>query len=279
MTNFISGPFISELLADNAGGQDVDVEGDRNISKADEFIDSNAPNGRAFTPDADGTLIKTNPTPGTPDIACFAEDTIILTNNGEIPVTDLQPGDRIPTYDSGAQTLLGLCKIHVTVGDLLRTPELRPVRLDPHLCPGAESILLSPAHCVLHRSAKAEAYFADPEVFLQARHFEKAGLAQTEIPRMGVSYYQLLFQDHALVLANGVWSESYFNSSGNKDSDHMSQDWRFVENVTLGNTPHAKSARQILRWDEALLLLRDLKAKKPERAPLAPVKMRRRLQG
>ena len=72
MADFLNGIFISEILADHAGGQAVDVDGDGNTNKADEFIEmgnaSGAPisldgyelwsetNGLLFAFDADDVL-------------------------------------------------------------------------------------------------------------------------------------------------------------------------------------------------------------------------------
>ncbi len=68
MADTVNGLFISELLADNAGGQAVDTDGDGNTNKADEFIEiqntSGSPmslDGFALWSEANGELFSFGP--------------------------------------------------------------------------------------------------------------------------------------------------------------------------------------------------------------------------
>lgn len=227
-----------------------------------ESIDSNAPNGVAFARDATGTFVETTPTPGVPDVACFAEDTMILTRSGERCVADLRPGDLIPTYDHGNLPLLGICRLHLSAADLLRTPSHRPLMIDKALFGAQQGIRLSPAHCLLYSSAYGEALFASSQVLLRARHLQAAGLARAAIPHGGVTYYHLLFEDHALVLANGYWSESFLNDARcNTDTHADMAAWDLMEGVTLASTRSVGAARLILRRYETLMLVDAVQAR------------------
>ena len=221
-----------------------------------ESINSNAPNGTAFARDSNGTFVETTPTPGTPDVACFAEDTMILTKFGEKCVSALRPGDMIPTYDHGNQPLLGICTLHLSPAELLRTPAHRPLTVDRTLFGAQRDIRLSPAHCLLYGSAYGEALFASAQVLVRARHLEAAGLARSAIPPGGVTYYHLLFEDHALVMANGYWSESFLNVDGCDTDAHANAAlWEFGTGVTLQTARCRHAARIILRKYEALMLV------------------------
>ncbi|MEO0668384.1 MAG: Hint domain-containing protein [Pseudomonadota bacterium] len=372
MADFLNGIFISEILADNAGGQAVDVDGDGNTNKADEFIElgnasgapvslagyelwsetngelfafgagdtiapggtatvvgnyeggnsgeffdaglaengnfipdgegtkfdsiflvntntgeyivlsygdppqtptlpsgfpgttqvgtgetinSNAPNGTAFARDANGNLIETTPDPGTPGVACFTQGTMILTRHGERPVEALRPGDSLPTYDSGMQVLVGVCAQHIPAAALLRDPSLRPLRVGGAVLDQPDDILLSPAHCLLFQSPKAEMLFASREVLVRARHLETAGHARSELPRGGVTYHHLLFARHELVLADGFWSETYLNTGTSADDVATGAAWHTQGNQPLHSVPHTQSARRILRGYEAAVLM------------------------
>ena len=372
MADFLNGIFISEILADNAGGQAVDVDGDGNTNKADEFIelgnasgaptsldgyelwsetngllfafdaddvlnaggtatvvgnyaggdsgefydaglaengnfipdgegnkfdsiflvdtntgeyivlsygnppraptlpngftgttqvgtgesiDSNAPNGTAFARDANGNLIETTPDPGTPGVACFTQGAMILPRHGERPVETLQPGDSLPTYDSGMQVLVGVCAQHIPASALLRAPTLRPLRVAGAALGLSGDILLSPAHCLLFQSPKAEMLFASREVLVRARHLETVGHARSELPRGGVTYHHLLFARHELVLADGFWSETYLNTGTGADDIAAGADWQTNGDQPLRSVPHARAARRILRSYEADVLM------------------------
>lgn len=399
MADFLNGVFISEILADNAGGSAVDVDGDGNANKADEFIEfgnvsgapisldgyevwsqkngqlyafgpgdvlndgeaatvvgnytgtppagfysagipengnflpdgegqkydsiflvdtatgdyivlsygkpprapvlpagfpgtnrigsgesvnSNAPNGAALARDANGVLIETTPTPNVPNIACFAEDTVILTRHGERPVADLRPGDMIPTYGHGMQRLLGVCSSHISPDTLLRAPSFRPLTVDSELFGAQLGIRLSPAHCMLYTSPYAEALFASAQVLLPARHLQAAGFAHPSIPRNGVTYHHLLFADHTLVMANGMWSETLLNTDGSGTDAHSNMSmWTFDKGITLENVRHRHSVRPVLRRYEALVLLDRLRARKTERqtpSVAAPLEFERVVQ-
>ena len=223
---------------------------------AGESINSNAPNGTAFARDTNGNFTETTPTPGTPDIACFTGATMILSRHGEMPVSELRPGDKVPTYDHGMQPILGICTQHIPARDLLRVPGHRPLTVDGALFGARNSVVLSPAHCLLYSSPFAETLFACPQVLLSARHLEAAGLARSGIPRPGVTYYHLLFADHELVLANGIWSESYLNTPVSARDGHAeTAQWAFVDGAALHTTRHAHAARPVLRRYETMLLL------------------------
>lgn len=51
MADQLNGIFISELLADNAGGQAIDTDGDGNTNKSDEFIELQSTNGSPMSLD------------------------------------------------------------------------------------------------------------------------------------------------------------------------------------------------------------------------------------
>ena len=388
MADFLNGLFISEILADNAGGQAVDVDGDGNTNKADEFIElgnasgapvslagyelwsekngqlfafgatdtlnpgeaatvvgnyaggnsggfydaglaengnfipdgegqkfdsvflvdtntgeyivlsygqppraptlpngfpgttqvgsgesinSNAPNGTAFARDANGNLVETTPTAGTPGVACFTQGSMILTRHGERAREALQPGDSLPTYDSGMQTLRAICAQHIPAAQLLRVPSLRPLRVGGALFGQSGDILLSPAHCLLLHAPKAELLFAHREVLVRARHVEQLGHARAELPRGGVTYYHLLFDRHELVLADGYWSETYLNTGSDADKIARDAGWQTHETLSIDTARHSHAARRILRSHEAEVLLEGAARPRPHAQPVRHV--------
>lgn len=224
-----------------------------------ESIHSTTPNGVAFGRGASGKFIETTPAQKMSNMACFAEDTIILTNRGEIPIADVHPGDRIPTYDVGTQTLLGVCRKHFSPGQLLQSPSLRPLTLDHTLFGGDAPLRVSPGHCTLYRSTKAETLFTEAGVLLRGEDLQDAGFARMEIPRTGVTYYHLLFKNHVLVFANGIWSESYYNTPELQENSDWDLQWSMIPGMSLANTRHERPARTTLRKHEAMVLLKGLK--------------------
>lgn len=236
-----------------------DFPGTTNVGSG-ESMQTTGPNGVAFARNANGDFEHTTPTPNTPDIACFSADTVILTRMGEKPVSALRPGDLIPTYDNGHQPLLGICALHLSAGELLRNPTLRPLVVDGRVLQSDKQIRLSPAHALMFTSAFAETLFASAQVLLRARHLQNAGLARSEIPRHGVTYYHLLFGDHELVMANGFWCESYFHSRvAEFETDFPRGNWSFASEVALETCAPMQAARPVLRNHEAMVLIDSLR--------------------
>ncbi len=146
------------------------------------------PPSRVFAAAADGrggTLLTV--------VACFAAATRIATPHGEMPVELLRPGDAVLTPD-GPRRLVWTGRSRVAA------PELRPVRI----AAGAlgrgrprRDLLLSPEHALLDGALlrPAAAWLGRPGI--------------TRDPAGVIDYHHVALARHDLLLAEGVWAESY----------------------------------------------------------------------
>ena len=149
---------------------------------------------------------------GPQGVICFTEATRLRTPDGDRPVEELQPGDRVITRDDGAQEVLWVGSSHITGARLHVHPELRPIRIRAealgHALPDGE-LVVSPQHRVLIRSPEAMVLFNTDEVLVAAADL----LNDRSITRLGalrgLTYYHLLLTRHQVVWANGVASESF----------------------------------------------------------------------
>jgi hypothetical protein len=145
-------------------------------------------------------------------IVCFTAGTRIMTARGPVAVEELLPGELVLTRDNGAQPLRWVGQRHLSYNELLARPALQPVRIGPGAL-GAEgperSMLVSPQHRVLIEGARAEMYFGESEVLVPAKYLTDLAEVTRALPAEGVTYVHILFDQHEIVLSDGIWTESF----------------------------------------------------------------------
>ena len=143
-------------------------------------------------------------------IPCFTPGTTLASQRGMLAIEDLRPGDQLLTRDNGMQPLVWAGRRDFDWRMLGMNPLLRPIQIAAGaLAPGLplRSILVSPNHRLLSRAHDA-GYDEGAERLIQAR----ALVGQPGITRaapLQVSYVQLLFERHELLLSEGIWTESF----------------------------------------------------------------------
>lgn len=141
-------------------------------------------------------------------IPCFTARSLVATAEGLRPVCDLTPGMRVVTRDNGMQSLRWIGRRRFGWRALGLNPLLRPVRLATDALGGEQperDILVSPNHRFLTRLPGAD---ESGERLTMAR--DLVGLAGVSVPACAeVEYFQLLFEQHQLLLVDGCWSESF----------------------------------------------------------------------
>lgn len=148
------------------------------------------------------------------DIApCFADATLILTAEGEVPAAALARGDMVMTADAGPQPIRWIAKRELDAAALAANPHLRPVRIRASaLGVGvpARDLVVSPQHRVLLRSGIARRMFGASEVLVAAKQL--LALDGVEVARDldSVTYVHFLFDRHHIVRSEGAWTESLY---------------------------------------------------------------------
>jgi len=142
--------------------------------------------------------------PGDSGIACFVAGTRIETADGLRDISTLVPGDRVKTLDQG---LMPVRWVGQRVVD--GTGQFAPIRFSAGSFGARSDIFVSPQHRILISDWRSQFFFGEDEVLVPAKALID-GHAVRCVPRPEVTYVHLLFDDHQIVCANGVWSESYF---------------------------------------------------------------------
>jgi len=152
----------------------------------------------------------------------FCAGTFIATEDGAAPVELITKDMRVHTRDNGLQSVAWTGIREISFSDMFSTRGLRPVliRADA-LGPGApdHDIEVSPNHRVLVKASRAISPFAEPvarargrfmenEVLIAARHLvDGEGVVWAE--PADLQYFQLMFATDQVILADGLWSESF----------------------------------------------------------------------
>ncbi|QJF51388.1 Hint domain-containing protein [Roseobacter ponti] len=150
---------------------------------------------------------------------CFVPGARIVTPAGTRAAEDLRPGDRVMTRDNGPQEICWTGCRGLTTVDLSQHPHLRPVRIPAGaLGEGrpARDLMLSPNHRVLSTGDMTALHCGTDEVFVAAKHLTaQPGIRAADLP--WVTYLHFMCAAHEVVLADGVWSETYQPAAGPVD--------------------------------------------------------------
>ncbi|MGB8811840.1 MAG: Hint domain-containing protein [Paracoccaceae bacterium] len=136
-------------------------------------------------------------------IPCFVAGTRILTQDGEVAVETLVPGDLVMTHDDGLQPLRWIGRrVVAAVGDFA------PIRIRAGTFGAHRTLLLSPQHRVLIRDSLAELLFGEEEVLVAAKDLVND---RSVTVRAGgeVEYVHLLFDRHQVIYSEGLATESF----------------------------------------------------------------------
>lgn len=129
---------------------------------------------------------------------------MIMTIKGETSIENLRPGDRVLTRDSGFQPV-------AWVGARRFNPEKeRPICLPRGFSADFATdrdVLLSPRHRVLRLDGRSTACQQREETLVEAKNIAMA--APARLLSLYPSFYvHVLFEQHQVICADGVWVES-----------------------------------------------------------------------
>jgi hypothetical protein len=190
-----------------------------------------------------------------PGVICFAEGTLLHTPEGERAVEALEVGDFVTTLDDGPLPIIWIASTNCTWPG---TDEAAlPVRIARSaLEPGRprRDLIVSPQHRVLLKRD-----FGDPGILAPAKGL--TGLPGIRVMRgkREVRYYHILLQRHAIVLSEGLPSESFY--PGPMALRMLSpENWLSLQ-TALGPTgnDYGPLARRTLKVSETRALAHDLR--------------------
>lgn len=160
----------------------------------------------------DTLTVLDNSQTGRLDLFCFDRGTLIETEEGDVAVEDLRVGDRVVTLDHGPQPIRWIGSRQLDRETLEANEKLRPIRIRAGaLGDGvpARDLVVSRQHRILVRSKVAKRMFG-AEVLIPAHKLIPLEGVTVAQDRDTVEYFHFLFDDHQIVLSNGMPTESLF---------------------------------------------------------------------
>jgi len=139
------------------------------------------------------------------DVACvrFARGThITLASGAQVPIEDLKIGDRVLTRDAGPQVIRW-------VGDttLRAVGDYAPVVITAGALFNTRDLVLSPDHRLFIYQREDHLGAGRSEVLVKVRHLINGDSVYRQDGGF-VDYYQLLFDDHQIIYAEGIAAET-----------------------------------------------------------------------
>jgi hypothetical protein len=136
-------------------------------------------------------------------VACFAAGTLILTDEGEIPVEHLAVGDLVPTEGGGLEPIIWVGSRHVDCRRHPRPLQVLPVCIRAHAFGPNEprrDLFLSRDHAI----------FAEG-VLIAVKHLIN-GDSIRQIDTPSVTYVHIELPRHGVILAEGLAAETYLDT-------------------------------------------------------------------
>ncbi|MEO0357094.1 MAG: Hint domain-containing protein, partial [Pseudomonadota bacterium] len=183
---------------------------------------------------------------------CFAAGSMIVTSTGSVAVEDLEVGDKVLTLDNGFQPIRWVGKR--TVDGM---GKMAPIRFAKNTLGAEQDLFVSPQHRMLVTGWQAELIAGMAEVLVPAKHLINDGSVR-QIAQDHVTYVHILFDQHEVIWANGVASESFHPARmglGTLEEDTREELYALFPELRLRpQSAYGPSARLTLRAHEAALM-------------------------
>ena len=207
-----------------------------------------------------GTTRPTDVGPQQSGVICFTPGTRIQTDTGVRMIEDLCEGDFVQTKDNGLQPLRWIGKRRMSGARLFAMPRLRPIRISGGALgldqPDAD-LLVSPEHRMLIKGAAAQSLFNTSEVLVAAKDLINGKTITVDTPVREITYIHVLLDQHQIVWANGLETESFHPASAALATLELSDRLRLLAGYPeLEYDPHTYGsfARRTLSPSEAAIL-------------------------
>ena len=182
-------------------------------------------------------------------VPCFLSGTLLMTDEGLMPIDWIAAGDKVMTLDRGLQTVRW--RGH---REFRYSPDMpAPIEIAAHaLGPDhpREAIRVSPQHRIVISGPTCELFFGEEEVLVAAKHLLGLPGVTEFVPDLDHAYHHLLFDQHEVLISDGLHMESLFLA----DVD-VALTPALTQSLAHTLAPgHAQTARRCLKAFEALLI-------------------------
>ncbi|WP_282091431.1 Hint domain-containing protein [Epibacterium ulvae] len=138
-------------------------------------------------------------------VPCFTPGTLIKTHRGAIPVEQIKLGDYVQTSDNGFQEILWIGSRHLDNQILTNNMNFRPIHIATGALGNDQPMQVSPQHRFLINSIS-------DDFLIRAKDLPHVlgGQARIAHGKREVIYIHLLTQQHEIIFADGVATETLY---------------------------------------------------------------------
>ncbi len=212
---------------------------------------SNSSTG-SVVPDGSGNWVLNTPTVGTSNFPCFTRGTCLRTPIGDVPVQALAVGDLVETMDRGYQPIRWIGSNTVS-----GQSDLAPIILEKGALENRHRLAVSPQHRFLLQGWKCQLLFGQDEVLASAKSLiDNVNIYQE--PCETVEYFHLLFDQHEVIYAEGIATESFHPGDfimGAMSAETQREIFAIFPELAQGMQGYSETARTALRIYEGKLLV------------------------
>jgi len=147
-------------------------------------------------------------------MTCFSSETLVTTENGDIPANQLRPGDKVLTRDNGYQAVRWVGERSMHGRFLLDNPHLRPVLVRAGAFGDglpSQDIMLSPnSRLPIEEpgSGLKSLIVGGQQQMVAVKHLiNHRDIMQIDV--LGLKYAHIMFTSHQIIATNGFWVESF----------------------------------------------------------------------
>ncbi len=193
-----------------------------------------------------GVSDRIEPVGFTPSIA---QQSLIETPNGPMPIENLLCGDLVSTADNGPQPIRWICERTVPTRGLFQ-----PLRLRAPYFGLKQDVLVAPEQRLVFENTEIEYLFGVESVLVEARHLANNVNVIRETNCDGsIKLFQLLFDGHEIITVAGCQMESLFIGQIADHPELLKS--TLLSGLQPGDVPyHKEIARPLLRSYEAMAL-------------------------
>jgi len=193
-------------------------------------------------------------------MARFGRGTMFATPRGQVAVEDLRPGDLVRTRDCGEQPVrwIGSChfsRLESGAPDIPRAIRIKGDALGEQR--PIQDLVVSVRFRMLTNHASCAALFGSPETLAPAIDLLDDSTIVMVRPSPDLTFYNLMFDQHQIIMANGLETESYHPGTYGVATmtEELQDELRLILPHLKGNLDNfGPLARPILRGFEAEVL-------------------------
>ncbi len=183
---------------------------------------------------------------------CFSAGTLIETERGLTPVEEIAVGDLVRTLDHGLQPVRWRGSRGIAALD-----KHAPIRFAPGAIGNTRELVVSPQHKILVSGWRAELFFGEDEVLVAATHLVNHDTIH-RAPRRYMDYHHLMFDQHEVLLAEGVPTESFYPGEYILQDDDLRDEISVLFPEMIGQAASDwRMARTVVNRMEAQMLCGD----------------------